>query len=155
LNSLDSTVVAGGLTKASGNFEIKGLKAGKYFLRVQFVGYQTEVVPDVVMSEGQKLTIGTISLSPVQRLLEEIKVSGQRAANYNRIDKQVYKADQFQSAKGGTAIDVLKNMPSISVNGQGEISMRGSNGFLVLINGKPVQTNAGIKPVSCQLHREH
>jgi len=144
LNPADSSVVGGGLTKGTGNFEVKGLKAGKYLLKVQFIGYQTEIVPDITVADGEKLNVGTINLAPVQKLLEEIKVSGQRAAAYNKIDKQVYKADQFQSAKGGTAIDVLKNMPSISVNGQGEITMRGSNGFLVLINGKPVQTDAGV-----------
>lgn len=136
----DSTLVSGAITKATGNFEFKGLKAGNYYLKVQFVGYRNELVPGVMLTEGKKLNMGTIALTPSQRLLEEITVTGQKTA-YNKIDKQIYKAGQFQSAKGGTAIDVIKNMPSVSVNGEGEISMRGSNGFLVLINGKPVLTD--------------
>lgn len=80
--------------------------------------------------------------STIEKLLEEIKVVSQRPGHYQKIDRQVYKADQFQSAKGGSAIDVIRNMPSVSVNGQGEISVRGSSGFLVLINGKPVQADA-------------
>ncbi|MGV3509898.1 MAG: TonB-dependent receptor domain-containing protein, partial [Sphingobacteriaceae bacterium] len=63
------------------------------------------------------------------------------ATNINRIDKQTYKANQFESAKGGSAVDVLKNMPSVTVNTEGEIRLRGSSGFLVLVNGKPVQAD--------------
>src|SRR5688572_26891708 len=69
----DSTVVAGGVSKASGSFELKGIKSGKYILKVQFVGYKTEVVSNVVLSDGEKLNVGDISLTPVQSLLEEIR----------------------------------------------------------------------------------
>lgn len=58
------------------------------------------------------------------------------------MEKQVFKADQFEAAKGGTASDLIKNIPSISINAEGEITMRGSNGFLILINGKPTQVDA-------------
>lgn len=60
----------------------------------------------------------------------------------NKLDKQTYKANQFEAAKGGSAVDVLKNLPSVAVNSSGEISVRGSTGFLVLINGKPVVADA-------------
>jgi outer membrane receptor protein involved in Fe transport len=76
------------------------------------------------------------------RFLNEVKVTGQQTQSFNKIDKQIYKADQFVAAKGGTAVDALKNLPSVAVNGAGEISVRGSTGFLVLINGKPVQGDA-------------
>lgn len=60
----------------------------------------------------------------------------------NKLDKQIFRADQFESAKGGNAIDVLKNLASVALNSAGEITVRGANGFLVLVNGKPVLTDA-------------
>jgi ferric enterobactin receptor len=77
-----------------------------------------------------------------RKLLNEVTVNGTQKKSSNKIDKQVYRSDQFETAKGGSAIDVLKNLPSVSVNGQGEINVRGSSGFLVLVNGKPVITDA-------------
>ncbi len=69
-------------------------------------------------------------------------MQGERNTSIQKIDKQIYKADQFEAAKEGTAIDVIRNMPSITVNGEGDIRLRGSTGFLILLNGKPVQTDA-------------
>ncbi|EOR96537.1 TonB-dependent receptor domain protein [Arcticibacter svalbardensis MN12-7] len=75
-------------------------------------------------------------------MLNQVTIAGQKGNAMNKIDKQSYRADQFESAKGGTAVDVLKNLPSVAVNGEGQISVRGSTGFLVLVNGKPVLTDA-------------
>lgn len=138
----DTNLVNGTLTDSTGNFKLSNLKPGNFFLKIQFVGYQTKRISSLNIAEGQKVDLGVIPVNPDQRILNEIKVAGKGAESYNKIDKQIYKADQFEAAKGGSAIDVLKNMPSVSVNGEGEISMRGSTGFLVLINGKPVLTDA-------------
>lgn len=139
--SSDSSLITGTVTSAGGTFELNKLKAGNYYIKAHFIGYQTKVTSNIRLSSNQKIDLKTIALSADQRLLSEITVMGQRASAYNKIDKQVYTAEQFESAKGGSAIDVLKNMPSISVNGQGDITMRGSTGFLVLLNGKPVLTD--------------
>ncbi|TAD91334.1 MAG: TonB-dependent receptor [Bacteroidetes bacterium] len=74
--------------------------------------------------------------------LSTVTVTGKQATIANKLDKQTYKANQFETVKGGSATDVLRNLPSVSVNGAGEISVRGSTGFLVLIDGKPVLTDA-------------
>lgn len=138
----DSVLVNGQMADASGKFKFEKLQAGTYFIKVQFVGYTTLKSAMINLSAGQRLNIGRLELSLNQQFLSEVKVTGQQLQNLNKIDKQVYKAAQFESAKGGTAIDVIRNMPSVSVDGMGEISVRGSKGFLVLINGKPVQTDA-------------
>lgn len=140
--SADSVLLNGQMADASGKFKFEKLQAGTYFIKVQFVGYNTFKSSVINLSAGQKLNIGRLELSLNQQFLSEVKVTGQQLQSLNKIDKQVYKAAQFESAKGGTAIDVIKNMPSVSVDGMGEISVRGSKGFLVLINGKPVQTDA-------------
>jgi ferric enterobactin receptor len=86
--------------------------------------------------------LGDIFLSPLNQTLESVTISSEKPKVIATLEKQVFKADQFEVAKGGSAIDVLKNIPSIMVNAEGELSMRGSKGFLVLINGKPTQVDA-------------
>lgn len=137
----DSVQLHGVVTNKEGKFELN-VKEGTYYLRVDFMGYTPAFLSGLEVVPRQQKDVGNILITPAEQLLNEVRVSAQKAALYNRIDKQVYKADQFQSAKGGTAIDVLKNMPSVSVNGEGQISMRGSAGFQVLLNGKPVLTDA-------------
>lgn len=138
----DSTLVNGVITNRQGKFSFAKLSAGNYILQIKFMGYETKKIDLKTLITGQKLNLGRIDISPSANFLNEVNIVAKQNPNYNVIDKQVYKAGQFESAKGGTAVDVIKNMPSVSVDGQGEISVRGSKGFLVLINGKPVQTDA-------------
>ncbi|PST85285.1 TonB-dependent receptor [Pedobacter yulinensis] len=142
LKAADSTVVAGSLTKASGAFAFSGLTPGNYVLRVAFLGYHTKMTGTLNLTGNGQIEAGTILLSLSETALDQVQVTGRHADALNKIDKQTYRADQFESARGGTAIDVLKNLPSVTINGEGEISMRGSAGFLVLVNGKPVLTDA-------------
>lgn len=76
--------------------------------------------------------------------LKQIVVEGKKPPITFKVDKQVFKVSQFGNASSGTGIDVIRNLPSVSVNGQGEISLRGSASFLVLINGKPTQGDASM-----------
>ncbi|OAQ39813.1 TonB-dependent receptor [Pedobacter psychrophilus] len=140
-NSVDSTLLNGAVADLNGKFIIKGIKKGSYYLKVQFLGYDSKIISAINLT-GKNLDLGKIYLNPDARFLNEVKITGQQTQSFNKIDKQIYKADQFAAAKGGTAIDALKNLPSVAVNGAGEISVRGSTGFLVLINGKPVQGDA-------------
>jgi ferric enterobactin receptor len=142
LRAGDSAIVAGSLTKAGGSFEFSKLTPGSYLLKVAFVGYNNKFTQSFNLTGKGQVNAGIILISPGKKLLSEVRVTGQRADALNKIDKQTYRADQFESARGGTAIDVLKNLPSVAVNGEGDISVRGSTGFLVLVNGKPVLTDA-------------
>lgn len=140
LNS-DSTILSGTLSKNNGSFEFTKLNTGKYLLKIVFIGYQNKFLA-VDLSQPKQIAFGNINLSASSALLNQVVITGEKLNSLNKIDKQSYRADQFESAKGGNAIDVLKNLPSVSVNGEGNISVRGSSGFLVLINGKPVSTDA-------------
>lgn len=137
-----TTVAAGSVTNKDGSFEFNKIKPGSYKMKALFIGYDTKVLDPIKLGPGQQLNLGSISLNAGSKLLNEVMVSGQSMTSLNKIDKQSYKAGQFEAAKGGNAIDVLKNLPSVSVNGEGDISVRGSSGFLVLLNGKPVLTDA-------------
>lgn len=138
----DSVVAGGAVTKSDGRFELTGVPAGKYMLRVTFVGYHHTVSPLFTVKPGDRLNAGVIELLPGAELLRDMQVTTRSKNMVTAIDRQTYKAGQFEGAKGGTAIDVLKNLPSVTVNGEGAISVRGSSGFLVLVNGKPVLADA-------------
>ncbi|MDF9800345.1 iron complex outermembrane receptor protein [Catalinimonas alkaloidigena] len=135
----DSSIVSGVVTQADGAFKLENLSEGLYYLQVQFVGYESKKLDDIQLSKAQTYDAGAISLQANEQLLNEIQVSGQKATTYHKIDRQVYNAGQFQSAMGGTATDVLRNVPSVAVNAEGGITVRGSSGFTILLNGKPIQ----------------
>ncbi|WP_066835706.1 TonB-dependent receptor [Rufibacter ruber] len=141
-NAQDGKVVTGAMTDEQGNFTLSKLKEGTYHVQVQFLGFEANKSENLNLARNQNLNLGTITLAPSAKLLQEVTVTGERATVYHQIDKQVFNAAQFQNATGGTGVDVLKNVPSVSVNAQGEISMRGSTGFTVFLNGKPVQADA-------------
>lgn len=137
----DSTLLAGQVTNEDGTFSFAGLSQGSYRLKIVFIGYDATYVRDITVV-STSADLGNIKLNPSAKMLNEVAVSGQKVSALNKIDKQNYKAGQFESAKGGSAIDVLKNLPSVAVNSEGNISVRGSAGFMVLINGKPVLADA-------------
>ncbi|TBO41421.1 outer membrane beta-barrel family protein [Pedobacter kyonggii] len=141
LKKTDSTVVGGVLTRSNGAFEINKLQVGQYVLKIAYIGYRNKFIP-VNINDTRIVNLGSVTLTPASELLNQVNISSGKVNASNKIDKQSYRADQFESAKGGTAIDVLKNLPSVAVNGEGQISVRGSTGFLVLVNGKPVLTDA-------------
>ncbi len=138
----DSTIAGGALTQNNCAFAIPKINIGNYLLKVVAVGYQTSYARFEILHKSQQLTLDSIYLDISGKMLKDVIVEGRKNTITNKLDKQTYKADQFESAKGGTATDVLKNLPSVAVNSAGEISVRGSTGFLVLINGKPVLTDA-------------
>lgn len=138
----DSVLVAGALTGTGGGFVLEKLTPGEYYLRILYMGYQTRFIRNVSLSATTRMNLGTIALSPGHAMLNAVNVNGTQAEVLNKIDRQSFRAGQFESARGGNAMDVLKNLPSVSMDGEGGISVRGSSEFLVMINGKPVITDA-------------
>ena len=133
-------IVSGVLTNIKGVFLIDNIKSGVYRIESSFLGYQTATIQDVRINNNAEIDLGNIVLL-LGNSLDEITVTAETAAVINKIDRQVYVADAFKSAQGGTAIDVVRQLPSVSIDAQGHISVRGNSGFLVLLNGKPIQGN--------------
>jgi iron complex outermembrane recepter protein len=137
----DSSLVNGMVTNADGSFVMADIPPGTYYLQIQFIGYENKKLDNITLSRGDSYSLGAITISANEQLLNEIQVTGEKASTYHKIDRQVYDAGQFQSATGGTATDVLRNIPSVAINAEGGISVRGSSGFTILLNGKPVQSD--------------
>ena len=120
-----------------GSFDANINEGDTLFLVFNFVNYFEKKIQ--LSKDKSKLNLGNILLSPIPASLTEIIVKGKKPPVGFKVDRQVFKAAQFSNASAGNGVDVLKNLPSVSVNGQGEISFRGSNSFLVLVNGKVSQ----------------
>ena len=136
--SADSTLVTGGITDAEGKFTLQSIPWGNYYLTVKFIGYDTENFPGVnLSSDNHNLDIGKIYLSQSSIALEGVNVTADRAPVVYKIDKKVVNPEQFPAAAGRTAIEVLEQTPSVTVDAEGTVSLRGSTNFTVLIDGRP------------------
>ncbi len=142
-NQEDGALITGVITDTEGNFIIDQLKRGIYYLEASFIGYQIKTIRDIkITSRTAAFNVGVVRLTIGQNQLNEVIVEGERPTVINKIDRQIFDATKFQNSQGGSATDVIKNLPSVTVDGLGEISVRGSTGFVVLLNGKPLQGNA-------------
>jgi hypothetical protein len=126
---------AGTTTDAQGLFAVAGLDPGTFRLRVQLVGYATQTQP--VTITASPVVLAPILLSPALQQLREAVVIGTKPLVDVRGDRLVYNADQDIGNAGGTAVDVLRKTPLLAVDGQGNVTMRGSANFKVLVNNKP------------------
>ncbi|MBE8723020.1 TonB-dependent receptor [Sphingobacterium sp. Ka21] len=132
----NNRVVDGVVADTAGSFSLSNLKNGKYNLTVKFIGYNQKKT--TVEIRGQKsLDLGTILISAADNRLEQVMVTASGTGQRHTSDRQSYNASQYKNAVGGTALDIVKNLPSASVDANGNISMRGNTGVIVLINGKP------------------
>lgn len=137
-DKLDSTLISGGSTNDSGEFEIKGMTLGEYYLVANFVGFNRTKITDIVIDEKSPLVeLGSIDLDPTTVELGVIDVVADRNAIEYKLDKKVVNVSQVISAAGGTAVEVLENTPSVQVDIEGNVSLRGSSNFTVLIDGRP------------------
>ncbi|WP_166384658.1 outer membrane beta-barrel protein [Polaribacter sp. 11A2H] len=140
----NKTLVTGVVTNFDGLFSVADVKPGNYYLEASFIGYQIKTIKSIVINKkGERKDLGTIKLVlGAGNQLNEVVIKSERGTVVHKIDRQVFDTKKYQSTVGGNAVDVVKNLPSITVDGLGDISVRGSKGFTVLINGKPTQGDA-------------
>ena len=134
-------VLDGTISKKDGSFEIIINPKSNYIIDISFLGYETQSIDSFEIEKGNMIALGEILLQPTQTQLEEVVLNSNISSIQSKIDRQVYAASEFSIAKGGNASDLIRNIPSISINAIGEISVRGSSGFVVLLNDKPIQSD--------------
>jgi outer membrane receptor protein involved in Fe transport len=128
------TPITGVSTDNNGVFNIPKVENGKYNLRISYVGYST--VNQVLEITGKPLNLGVIKLDEDSKKLKEVEVVAQGSQMHFDIDKKVFSVDKNISAAGGSASDVLKNIPSVTVDNEGNVSLRKDGNVEVWINGK-------------------
>ena len=126
----------GMVTDETGTFHIAQLPEGSYTLSISFIGYKTIEKPFTLSKQIPGVNFRNLLLQEDSQLLGEVKVTGQRSQMKFDIDKKVFNVDQNISSTGGTASDVLTNIPSVEVDNEGEVSLRGSSDVTVWINGR-------------------
>ncbi len=118
-----------------GTFSIK-TTASNFYIEISFIGYGTKTIKSFT-TLNNKIDLQTIILNPSQESLDEIVVRAETSQTEFKLDKRVFNVGKDLSSTGASAIEVLNNVPSVNVNIEGEISLRGSEGVQILINGKP------------------
>jgi iron complex outermembrane recepter protein len=135
--SKDSTkAIGGGLTDTKGVFEINDLPLGSYYLVIQSIGFQ-KWKSDKVKLQSSEENLGKILIQTSSQTLAEVIVSEQKQEMTISLDKKIFNVGANLTTVGGTALDVLQNVPSVIVTPDGEIQMRGSGNLLILIDGRP------------------
>ncbi|MEZ0485864.1 TonB-dependent receptor domain-containing protein [Fibrella aquatica] len=137
INATTGKPVDGAISDGRGKFALKNLPEGDFKLQYSFIGYQTRNSAPVKLGKNADLNLGTVILAPDVRLLSEVTVTGQRAMIEEKVDRLVYNAEKDLTARGGDASDILRKVPMLSIDLDGNVSLRGSSNIRVLINNKP------------------
>ena len=136
--SADSSLVTGAITDTKGRFSISNIASGKYYLKIQFIGYENLLIPGLtISSKTADIKIGDISIQPNASALSGVVITSQKAMVSNNLDKKIITVDKSLALGGGTATDVIENVPSVAVDADGNISLRGNANITLLIDGKP------------------
>ena len=134
VKSLQGQVITGGITNGKGEFNFEIAK-GVYDISIEFISFKSKLFKSKEITGNTDL--GTITLEVDAQALNEVVVIAEKSTVEIRLDKKVYNVGKDMTVKGGTASDVLDNVPSVSVDVEGNVSLRGSENVRILINGKP------------------
>ena len=134
----DKRPINGATTNNSGHFVITEVNEGTYKILVESIGYKSYSFDHLIVGKkGSALDLKTITLSKKQQVLESVTVTAPHDLIENKIDKMVYNAEKDLTSQGGVATDILKKIPQVSVDVDGNVELAGSNSIRFLINGKP------------------
>jgi outer membrane receptor protein involved in Fe transport len=134
----DSSLVTGTMSGDGGSFTIADVPAGKYYMYVKFVGFDKKTINNIMVRPPElHKNLGTIALSPASTSLEGVEITAEKTYVEYKIDRKVVNVGKDLNTSGGTAVEALENVPSVTVDIDGNVQLRGSSSFTVFINGKP------------------
>ena len=134
----DSSLVNGAVAGTKGDFQFSELSFGRYFLKINFIGYKQLVIDTIaIRPRTTEINLGQIKLKNNAEQLGEVEVASEKSTLQLGIDRKIFNVDKSIVSEGGSATDVLQSIPSVSVDIDGNISLRGSGNITVLIDGKP------------------
>ncbi len=139
LKPVDKSTVTGGITNINGEFNIE-IKKGTYKVYVEYISFLTKDLGIKTFTKNTNL--GVIYLKEDAESLDEIEIIAEKSTVEIRLDKKIYNVGKDMTVKGGTASDVLNNVPSVTVDVEGNVSLRGNDNVRILINGKPSNFSA-------------
>jgi len=134
LTSIESKKVTGGMTDSNGDFKFE-VNEGLYDISIEFISFKTFKIPNKNIDKD--IDFGTIALKIDTETLNEIEIIAEKSTVEIRLDKKIYNVGKDMTVRGGTASDVLDNVPSVTVDVEGNVSLRGNENVRILVNGKP------------------
>lgn len=145
LDKHTKATVKTGQTDVNGNLVINGIPDGVFSIKISYVGYQTLVRDSITFNKSKPLlSLGNIKMKASKgNVLNEVNVTAKKAPIQLGIDKKIFAVDQSLVSQGGDASDLLANVPSVSIDQDGNVSLRGSTGVKVLVDGKPSLIGGG------------
>lgn len=156
----DSSLLTGGLTGTGGTFEFD-VKPSPMYAVIEFISYTTitkdiDFDRDAIRSGNRKIDMGTITMSVNSTQLDEVEITAERSEVQFSLDKRIFNVGKDLSNRGGSAEDILDNVPSVTVDIDGVVSLRGSEGVRILVDGRPStlvggSTGSGLKNIPANL----
>lgn len=128
--------VKGGQSVSQGFLLLSDIKPGKYNVRITYVGYETHTIDSIAVFGGKSMDLGRIALKPTGNMLNEVVIEGRAPAMQIGIDRKTFNVGESLVSAGGTATDVLANVPTLQVDQDGSVSLRGSSSVKILIDGR-------------------
>ncbi|MCR9286355.1 MAG: TonB-dependent receptor family protein [Bacteroidetes bacterium] len=132
----DSSMVTGGISDEKGNFQLD-TKKGSYYAQVDYISFKTRTIEEVNFDKNNVANLGVVAMMSDAETLNEIEVRAEKSLMQISLDKKVFNVGKDLANRGGTAENILDNVPSIAVDIEGGVSLRGSGNVRILINGKP------------------
>ena len=131
-------IINGTIADAKGAFVISNISFDAYKINIEFIGYEKNTIDNISLNSNKpSVSLGTINLSPSTHSLQNVLIIGDKPIVENKIDKIVYNASNDITSQGGAAIDVLKKVPQVTVDIDGNVELQGNSNIRFLINGKP------------------
>ncbi len=153
-NPKDSTAIKGCASGKTGEFILPGIPAGKYFLKISYLGYEKKFISNIgITSDKTEISLGQIELTQSAVNIAGTEVVGQKAEVEYHVDKKVINVSQNLSSSSGSVLDILKTQPSVQVDQNENVTLRGSSSFTVLIDGRPnpIQGNDALRQIPANI----
>ena len=147
------TVITGGISDYEGNFKIQDIKPGKYDVKIEYMGFSSILIKEIKLSfrENPVKSLGEIKLQPTALELEAVKVIDDKPIFEFEADKMIYNSSDDIVAGSGTAEDVLNKVPMVTVDQDGEVSLRGNPNVKILVNGRPNRQEGDVDNIPASL----
>ena len=136
-NGTDSSLVKINITDKQGNFEFQNVKPGKYYLLATSIGHLSTYSSLINVAENQKLSIGQLKLNNETKTLKAITVTAKKPFIERKIDRTIINVDASITNAGTTALEVLEKSPGVTVDKDGNVSLKGKSGVMIMLDGKP------------------
>ncbi|MBQ0735996.1 TonB-dependent receptor domain-containing protein [Aquimarina celericrescens] len=142
INDGANKIVSGGITTENGDFSITDIPNGNYTLKVQFIGYTTYSQSIEISRKNKDLDVGTVALEEAAESLDDVTIVAERTTIEQKIDRKVINVGKDLTTTGGTAVEIMNNIPSVNVDQDGNIALRGNENVRILVDGRPTNISA-------------